>query len=115
MQTFHQFLAKKALVLPNLFRIEPFIGLAQPIPLKPTEGQGSHIVGSRAGEESRRFEQVQNVHQVALRFSSCHFLHTSRFRSRLASLRSESILFAMSSNHEKASSAVGLSASLTIF
>jgi hypothetical protein len=35
MQTFHEFLAKKALVLPNLFRIEPFIGLAQPIPLKP--------------------------------------------------------------------------------
>ena len=36
MQTFHEFLAKKAMVLPNLFRIEPFIGLAQPIPLKPT-------------------------------------------------------------------------------
>lgn len=37
MQTFHEFLAKKALVFPNLFRIEPFIGLAQPIPLKSTE------------------------------------------------------------------------------
>ena len=37
MQTFHEFLAKKAIVLPNLFRIEPFIGLAQPIPLKSTE------------------------------------------------------------------------------
>jgi hypothetical protein len=37
METFHEFLAKKALVLPNLFRIEPFIGLAQPIPLKSTE------------------------------------------------------------------------------
>jgi hypothetical protein len=37
MQTFHQFLARKAVVLPNLFRIEPFIGLAQPIPLKSTE------------------------------------------------------------------------------
>jgi hypothetical protein len=36
MLTFHEFLAKKAVVLPNLFRIEPFIGLAQPIPLKPT-------------------------------------------------------------------------------
>jgi hypothetical protein len=36
MQTFHEFLAKKVFVLPNLFRIEPFIGLAQPIPLKPT-------------------------------------------------------------------------------
>jgi hypothetical protein len=36
MQTFHEFLAKKAMVLPKLFRIEPFIGLAQPIPLKPT-------------------------------------------------------------------------------
>jgi hypothetical protein len=36
MQTFHEFLAKKAVVLPNLFRIEPFVGLAQPIPLKPT-------------------------------------------------------------------------------
>ena len=34
MLTFHEFLAKKAMVLPNLFRIEPFIGLAQPIPLK---------------------------------------------------------------------------------
>jgi hypothetical protein len=34
MQTFREFLAKKAVVLPNLFRIEPFIGLAQPIPLK---------------------------------------------------------------------------------
>jgi hypothetical protein len=37
MQTFQEFLAKRALVLPNLFRIEPFIGLAQPIPLKSTE------------------------------------------------------------------------------
>jgi hypothetical protein len=37
MLTFHEFLAKKAFVLPNLFRIEPFIGLAQPFPLKPTE------------------------------------------------------------------------------
>jgi hypothetical protein len=36
MLTFHEFLAKKAMVLPNLFRIEPFIGLAQPIPIKPT-------------------------------------------------------------------------------
>jgi hypothetical protein len=36
MLTFHEFLAKKAMVLPNLFRIAPFIGLAQPIPLKPT-------------------------------------------------------------------------------
>jgi hypothetical protein len=36
MQTFQEFRAKKAMVLPNLFRIEPFIGLAQPIPLKPT-------------------------------------------------------------------------------
>jgi hypothetical protein len=34
MLTFHEFLAKKAMVLPDLFRIEPFIGLAQPIPLK---------------------------------------------------------------------------------
>jgi hypothetical protein len=30
-----EFLAKKAIVLPNLFRIQPFVGLAQPIPLKP--------------------------------------------------------------------------------
>jgi hypothetical protein len=37
MQTFHEFLAKKAVLLPNLFRIEPFIGLAQPIPLKSTD------------------------------------------------------------------------------
>ena len=36
MQTFREFLAKKAMVLPDLLRIEPFIGLAQPIPLKPT-------------------------------------------------------------------------------
>ena len=35
MQTFHEFLAKKAKVYPDLFRIQPFIGLAQPIPLKP--------------------------------------------------------------------------------
>jgi hypothetical protein len=35
MQTFHEFLAKKAMVLPNLFPIEPFVGLAQPIFLKP--------------------------------------------------------------------------------
>ena len=34
MLTFHEFLAKKAMVLPNLFRIQPFVGLAQPIPLK---------------------------------------------------------------------------------
>jgi hypothetical protein len=39
MQTFHDFLAKKALVLPNMFRIEPFIGLAQPIPLKKPTSQ----------------------------------------------------------------------------
>jgi len=36
MQTFQEFLAKKAVVLPDLFRIQPFVGLAQPIPLKPT-------------------------------------------------------------------------------
>ena len=35
MQTFHEFLAMKAKVYPDLFRIEPFVGLAQPIPLKP--------------------------------------------------------------------------------
>ena len=35
MQTFHEFLAKEAVVLPDLFRIQPFVGLAQPIPLKP--------------------------------------------------------------------------------
>jgi hypothetical protein len=34
MLTFRKFLAKKAKVYPDLFRIEPFIGLAQPIPLK---------------------------------------------------------------------------------
>jgi hypothetical protein len=34
MQTFHEFLAKKAKVYPDLFRIQPFVGLAQPIPLK---------------------------------------------------------------------------------
>jgi hypothetical protein len=36
MLTFHEFLAKKAMVYPDLFRIQPFVGLAQPIPLKPT-------------------------------------------------------------------------------
>jgi hypothetical protein len=36
MPTFHEVPAKKAVVLPDLFRIEPLIGLAQPIPLKPT-------------------------------------------------------------------------------
>jgi hypothetical protein len=35
MQTFQEFLAKKAIVLPGLFRIQPFIGLAKPIPLTP--------------------------------------------------------------------------------
>jgi hypothetical protein len=35
MQTFHEFLSKKAMVLPNLFRIEPFISFAQPIPRPP--------------------------------------------------------------------------------
>jgi hypothetical protein len=35
MLTFHEFLAKKAKVYPNLFRIQPFVGLAQSIPLKP--------------------------------------------------------------------------------
>ncbi len=45
MQTFHEFLAKKAVVLPNLFRIEPFIGLAQPIPLKPTPKPGRRLGG----------------------------------------------------------------------
>jgi hypothetical protein len=46
MQTFHEFLAKKAMVLPNLFRIEPFIGLAQPIPLKkPTINPGRRLGG----------------------------------------------------------------------
>jgi hypothetical protein len=35
MQTFHEFLAKKAMVLPDLFRIQPFVGLAQPIKLTP--------------------------------------------------------------------------------
>ena len=45
MLTFHEFLAKKAMVLPNLFRIEPFIGLAQPIPLKPTRMPGRRLGG----------------------------------------------------------------------
>lgn len=37
MLTFHEFLAKKAMVLPNLFTIQPFVGLAQSIKLpKPT-------------------------------------------------------------------------------
>jgi hypothetical protein len=35
MLTLHEFLAKNAMVLPNLFRIQPFVGLAQPISLKP--------------------------------------------------------------------------------
>jgi hypothetical protein len=33
MQTFQEFLAKKAVVLPDPFRIQPFVGLTQPIPL----------------------------------------------------------------------------------
>jgi hypothetical protein len=45
MLTFHEFLAKKAMVLPDLFRIEPFIGLAQPIPLKPTRKPGRRLGG----------------------------------------------------------------------
>jgi hypothetical protein len=31
MQTFHEFPAKKAIVYPHLFRVQPFVGLAQPI------------------------------------------------------------------------------------
>jgi hypothetical protein len=34
MLTFQEFLAMKAKVYPDLFRIQPFVGLAQPIPLK---------------------------------------------------------------------------------
>jgi hypothetical protein len=45
MQTFREFLAKKAVVLLNLFRIEPFIGLAQPIPLKPTPKPRNRLGG----------------------------------------------------------------------
>jgi hypothetical protein len=52
MLTFHEFLAKKAMVLPNLFRIEPFIGLAQPIPLKKPTIKPRHRFGS--GEKGAR-------------------------------------------------------------
>jgi hypothetical protein len=45
MQTFHEFLAKKALVLPNLFRIQPFVGLAQPIPVKKLTPMPRHRLG----------------------------------------------------------------------
>jgi hypothetical protein len=57
MLTFHEFLAKKAVVLPNLFRIEPFIGLAQPIPLKPvkrTTKPGRRLGG---GEKRAKFSR----------------------------------------------------------
>jgi hypothetical protein len=52
--TFHEFLAKKAMVLPNLFRIEPFVGLAQPIPLKPTIKRTPKPRGRLAGDEGQR-------------------------------------------------------------
>ena len=55
MLTFHEFLAKKAVVLPNLFRIEPFIGLAQPIPLKPKLKPRSRLGG---GERRLRVPKV---------------------------------------------------------
>jgi hypothetical protein len=45
MQTFREFLAMKAKVCPDLFRIQPFVGLAQPIPLKPTRKPGRRPVG----------------------------------------------------------------------
>jgi hypothetical protein len=45
MLTFHEFLAKEAMVLPNPFRIEPFIGLAQPIPLKKLTPKPSRRLG----------------------------------------------------------------------
>jgi hypothetical protein len=51
MQTFHEFLAKKAMVLPNLFRIEPFFDLAQPIPLKPTVPAPKKYRRFRGGEK----------------------------------------------------------------
>jgi hypothetical protein len=58
MLTFHEFLAKKAKVHPDLFRIEPFIGLAQPIPLKPTP-KPRHRLG---GGEKRSKVPHRNRH-----------------------------------------------------
>jgi hypothetical protein len=60
MQTFHEFLAKKAMVLPNLFRIEPLIGLAQPIPLKPTIKR-TVKAGSRLGGGERRARVLMRI------------------------------------------------------
>jgi len=53
MQTFQEFLAMKAKVYPDLFRIQPFIGLAQPIPLKPTPKPGRRLGGVEKGLKVR--------------------------------------------------------------
>jgi hypothetical protein len=53
MLTFHEFLAMKAKVYPDLFRIQPFIGLAQPIPLKPTPKPGRRLRGGEKRSKGR--------------------------------------------------------------
>src|SRR6266704_3364001 len=35
----------RSMVLPDLFRIQPFVGLAQPIPLKPTPKPSHRLMG----------------------------------------------------------------------
>ena len=85
MLTFHEFLAKKAKVYPDLFRIQPFVGLAQPIPSKPTQRTpkprhrlggdlwGKQIApslnGQQANSHSFEFTQFHNLLQFVLNVS----------------------------------------------
>ena len=72
MLTFQEFLAKKAMVLPNLFRIEPFIGL-DPVPLKPTP-KPRHRLG---GGEKPRHPQAR---YFSARTRNNVLLHSSNHR-----------------------------------
>jgi hypothetical protein len=66
MLTFQEFLAKKAMVLPDLFRIQPFIGLAQPIPLKSIKRtpKPRHRL---KGVEKRRGRQIKRQSSYLVR------------------------------------------------
>jgi hypothetical protein len=54
MLTFREFLAKKAMVYPDLFRIQPFVGLAQPIPLKAKPKPGRRLGVPMAGKMPKK-------------------------------------------------------------
>ena len=66
MLTFHEFLAKKAVVYPDLFRIQPFVGRAQPIPLKPTPKPRHRLGGGekRCGERLKVVNATNIIHTI---------------------------------------------------